>query len=265
MLDRFDSIAMKGAVMKSLAATFAACLVIASGVARGAQKEVSMPQGQVDEMLGAIRAGDRASVERLLAANPALAGATAPNGASALLWTAYTGHPELAPVFVAHGAQVELWDAAAMGNLARVKELVTSKPAAVNAVAPDGFFALGLAAFFGHADIVAWLLDHGANVNQAAANSQRVTALHAAVARGNVPLARMLLEHGADANVKQESGLAPLHEAAANGNSELVRLLVDHGAAIDQKTDAGKTAADFAADRNHAELGAWLRDRAPRQ
>jgi ankyrin repeat protein len=182
--------------------------------------------------------------------------------ASAVLWTAYTGHSELASILVKHGARLDLWDAAAMGDLARVRELVTATPSSVNAVAPDGFFALGLAAFFSHTDIVQWLLDNGADVNQAAANPQRVTALHAAVARGNLPLARVLLERGANPNVQQMTGLTPLHEAAANGHIELVHLLVERGAQINAQTDAGRTPTEFATDRHHDDVAAWLRERA---
>jgi uncharacterized protein len=225
-------------------------------------KELAMSQEQVKELLAAVRAGDGAAVERLLTTNPALVRATAPNGASAVLWAAYTGHPELASVFVGHGAQLDIWDAAALGDLARMRRLVDADPRSVASVAPDGFFALGLAAFFGHEEMTVWLLDHGADVNQSAKNAQRVTALHGAVARRNTSLATLLLERGANPDVRQETGLAPLHEAAANGNLELVRLLVVNGAQADIKTDAGKTPADFAQERGHSELADWLRGQA---
>jgi ankyrin repeat protein len=229
------------------------------------QKEPAMSQEGVQQLLAALRGGDRATVERLVTTNPTLVRATAPNGASAVLWAAYTGHSELASVLVGHGAQLNIWDAAALGDLARMRQLVDAEPHSVTSVAPDGFFALGLAAFFEHTEMVVWLLDHGADVNQSAQNAQRVTALHAAVARRNASLATVLLKRGANPDVRQETGLAPLHEAAANGNLELARLLVVNGAQADIKTDAGKTPADFAQERGHSELANWLKGQASRK
>jgi uncharacterized protein len=173
--------------------------------------------------------------------------------------TCNPGHPELASVLVGHGAQLDIWDAAALGDLMRMREIVDLDPRGVTSVAPDGFFAFGLAAFFGHTEMVTWLLDHGADVNQRASNAQRVTALHGVVARRNTSLAALLLKRGADPDARQETGLAPLHEAAANGNFELVRLLVDNGAYVDIKTDACKTPCDFAQERGHLELADWLK------
>ena len=229
------------------------------------QKELAMSQEQVQQLLAAIRGGDRAMVDQLLTANVTLVRATAPNGASAVLWAAYTGHPELASVLVGYGAQLDIWEAAALGDLTRIRQIVAADPRGVTSVAPDGFFALGLAAFFGHTEMVTWLLDHGADVNQSASNAQRVTALHGAVARGNASLATLLLKRGANPNVRQETGLAPLHEAAANGSVELVRILIDNGAHVAIRTDAGKTPADFAQERGHAELADWLKGPAMRK
>ena len=218
-----------------------------------------------EQLLAAVRAGERSAVEQLLAEDPALARVTAPTGASAVLWAVYTGHPELASLFTARGAPVDLWEAAALGDRGRVEEIVTAAPERVNAVAPDGFFPLGLAAYFRHDDLVAWLLDHGADVNQAAANPQRVTALHAAVSTRNAALAATLLERGANPDARQETGFSPLHGAAAQGDAGLALLLVDRGADVNAKTDQGETPADVAADRGHSDLAEWLRQRAPRE
>jgi uncharacterized protein len=131
----------------------------------------------------------------------------------------------------------------------------------VNTFAPDGFFPLGLAAFFGHTRVVEFLLAHGADVAAVARNSQRVTALHGAVARRDVEIVKMLLERGADPNAKQERGFVPLHDAAANGNLALVQLLVTHGALVDARSEDGKTPGEMAAERGHADVAEWLAGR----
>ena len=211
------------------------------------------------KLMEAIRAGDKAGVEVLVSAEPALLQMTAPNGSSVMLLAVYFGHPELAEVFARHGAKADVFEASALGDLEGVRRLVNGDRALVNAFAADGFYPLGLAAYFGHAAIVEFLLKNGADVHLAARNAQKVTALHAGASRGGAEIVKLLLEAGADPNVEQERGFVPLHSAAANGNAAVVELLLKHGARADAKADDGKTAADVAAEGGHTELAGRLR------
>src|SRR6267154_1666745 len=216
-----------------------------------------MTKENAKKLMEVIRGGDRAELEALLKMEPDLLRYAAPNGSSAVLLAAYYGHAELADVFVRQGAKLDVFETCATGNLERVEMLVKENPGVVNAFAPDGFFPLGLAAFFGHRAIVEFLLKNGADVNAAARNVQKVTALHGAVARRDVEIVKMLLEGGADANAKQERGFVPLHDAAANGDLALVQLLVSHKA----RSDDGKTPGEMAAERGHGQVAEWLAGR----
>jgi ankyrin repeat protein len=211
------------------------------------------------QLMDAIRAGDKAGLDALLTAEPWLLDFTAPNGSSVMLLTAYYGHPELAEVFVRHGAKADVFEASALGDLETARRLVHGDRALVNAFAADGFYPLGLAAFFGHPAIVEFLLKNGADVKQAARNAQKVTALHAGASRGGAQIVKMLLDAGADPNVKQERGFVPLHSAAANGDVAVVELLLRHGARADSKADDGKMPADMAAEHEHKDLAQMLR------
>jgi ankyrin repeat protein len=211
------------------------------------------------KLMEGIRAGDKAAVDNLVSAEPGLLRATAPNGSSVMLLAAYFGHPEVAEVFVRHGAKADLFEASALGDLETVRNAVKANPESVNSFAADGFYPLGLAAYFGHRAIVEFLLKNGADVHLAARNAQRVTALHAGASRGGAEIVKMLLEGGADPDAKQERGFVPLHSAAANGNSVVVELLLKYGAHANAKADDGKTPADMAAEGGHKDLAEMLK------
>lgn len=212
-----------------------------------------------EKLIEAIRNGNRQELESVLTAEPALATAAGPNGASPILLSVYYRHPELAQVLVSHGAKVGINEASAMGDLAQVKAFVAVDPKAVNEYSADGFFPLGLAIFFGHREVAEFLLQSGADVHQVARNAQHVTSLHAAIARQDFDLARTLLERGADANARQQAGFTPLHEAAAVGNERIMQLLVEHGAAINARNDEGKTSYDMAMERSKNAAAEWLK------
>lgn len=182
------------------------------------------------ELFAAIRAGDLARVEALLAEAPALAGARDEGGLSAVLTAAYHRKPAILAALLACGPELDLYEAAAAGDTARLRELLDADPSQVNRYAPDGFYALGLASFFGHIEAALMLLERGGDVGQAAANSLKVMPLHAAVAGRHLAIAQALIAHGADVNATQQDGFTPLAGARQNGQQEMIDLLIAHGA-----------------------------------
>ena len=145
-------------------------------------------------------------------------------------------------------------EAAAMGEVARVRALLAHDQTLVNAWAPDGFQPLGLACFFGRREAAELLLAQGGEVNTPARHPFHVTALHAALASPEPGFAAVLIAAGADVNARQQGGMTPLHEAAHAGYLELARLLLAHGADPRATNDAGKTPVDVARERGHADV-----------
>src|SRR5438552_2158745 len=113
-----------------------------------------------DALFTAVRAGDAASAQRLLEAEPRLASATDAQGLSALMVALYYNQTAIADLLLER-LRVEsltIHEAAATGNVARLEELLAEHPADVNAWSPDGFQPLGLAVFFGRPDAATLLL-----------------------------------------------------------------------------------------------------------
>src|SRR6478672_7666750 len=198
-------------------------------------------------MIEAAEAGDAAGVERLIGESPSLASARGADGVSVILRARYHGHAWIAERLADAVAELDLFEAAALGRAARVAELGDADPEVVRAEAADGFTALHLAAFFGQLEVAAVLLERGAAVDVQAGNPTRVQPLHSAAAGGHAAIAALLLERGADPDARPEGGFVPLHSAAARADEVTARLLLDHGASRDARADDGRRPIDLAA------------------
>lgn len=210
-----------------------------------------------------IQTGATAEVASAVHDDPALAAWRDPQGVSALLWSVYCGQPLirdfLLTVRKAQFLDLDIFEAAAVPDLAQLTALLQAAPANASAVSGDGWTALHLAAAFGSPEAVSALLAAGASVHVFSRNPQQNQPLHAALALGrNVQTIHLLIQHGADANATQAGGFTPLFSAATANRQDLAEILLANGANPHQKSDAGKTSADFARDRGHADLAAWL-------
>ncbi|MCL2325760.1 MAG: ankyrin repeat domain-containing protein [Proteobacteria bacterium] len=89
-----------------------------------------------------------------------------------------------------------------------------------------------VAAGSGHAEMVRFLLENGADVK--AADELGKTALHGAADQGYLDIVKMLVEKGADVNAysKVSNGLTPLQYAAGRGSMETVEYLLENGAKV---------------------------------
>ena len=211
------------------------------------------------ELFRAVKDDDRETVRRLLAADPALAGARNAKQLSIVLYALYHGRKEVLELLLAGGPRLDVFDAAAAGRTERLAELLDGDPSLLNRFSADGFTPLHLAVFFGHPDATRVLLDRGADVNPVSRNDMRVMPLHSAIAGRDTESSRLLVEHGADVNAASHEGWRPLHGAAEHGEAALVQLLLSAGADPNARMDAGETPAETAARAGHAQLAELLR------
>lgn len=170
----------------------------------------------------------------------------------------YRGRDEIAEYLITSGAPASFFDHCALGHLEYVRQAVAQDAGLVREYSPDGFQALGLAAFFGRDQLVEYLIAQGAKVNVPSRNRMKVQPLHSAAAGSHTRICAMLIAAGADVNAVQQDGYTLLHAAAANGCDELVNLLLKHGADKTAQLSSGKTPADLAADAGHDGLALLL-------
>jgi ankyrin repeat protein len=209
------------------------------------------------ELFTAITDGDAAAVERLLERHRDLVDSRDEKGLSPVLAALYRGRSEIAAAILRRGPKLSVYEAAAAGDIARVREIVGADPAQANGLAPDGYSPLGLAAFFKRREVVRYLLEAGADPRPASREG-RFTPLHSAVATdagaSDIEIVRMLLGAGADPNAKSQSGSTPLHTAAFTGDRATLDLLLKRGADPAVRNNDGKTAGDLATERGHRDM-----------
>ena len=174
-------------------------------------------------------------------------------------------------------------------EIRRIQAMMQNSPDLINT--PNGYHPLIRAADSGWLKVAAFLLDHGADVNAAAAgDSGRTfgpTALHQAATFGNKAMVELLLSRGADVNAKdddgrtplylatergfqaivevllankadvnvsdRQSGITPLHRAAESGRAKIVQQLLAAGANPNMETSEGRTPLSFAVESGSPE------------
>ena len=213
---------------------------------------------QIDRFLELLKVNDIAGIQQLLTIHPDLVHAKTEQGVSLLLLAAYYRNETVKNILLQKRNQLDIFEAAAFGQLKTVAQALEQTPGLINAFAPDGFTALGLAAFFGRKEVVKYLLEKGANAALPSNNGMQVAPIHSAVAENSVPIAALLLDHGADVNATQMRGVTALHSAVHRNNLEMVKLLLDHGAEPHPKMEDGKRPLDIALAEGHQKLAEFL-------
>jgi uncharacterized protein len=216
------------------------------------------------EFFEAIKNGKMEDVQRLLSLNPNLIHEKE-NGLSAVLIAVYHQEPSIADLLADKAVNLTVFEAAATGKTEQVRSHLASDPQLVNAYAEDGFQPLGLASFFGHYETAEYLITAGAQVNSPSKNPLSAAPVQSAAAAGHNKIVMLLLNHGADPNIREQGGYTPLHAAAQNGDAQMIRALLLKGADASLKTEDGKLPMDFASEGGHKDAIALLKEGITRQ
>ena len=171
-------------------------------------------------------------------------------GATALFTASYNGNPAVVQLLLDHGADPHARDKygsttldSAAGGGAGLE--VCRILLKLNVPHYKAFLG---ASGSGDPDLMRLLLDHGADTDVRSNDGD--TALHLAAGSGKLGAARFLvLELNADVNARNSEGSTPLHLASQGwieGTPEIVQLLLEHGAAVQARNNRGETAYEVA-------------------
>lgn len=206
----------------------------------------------------AIEADDLEGVRALVEREPERLRRPVTGGISPLLYALYNRASAVAGWLRENTGDLDVFEAAALGETEALTNLLQGERELVNAHGPDGFTPLHLACFFARPQAVRLLLRFGADADAEARNPVRVTPLHSAAASRDAHTVSALLDGGPDVDARQAGGFTALHAAAMHGNEAMTRALLEAGADPAVRDDGGRDAAAFAREGGFADLAVRL-------
>lgn len=138
--------------------------------------------------------------------------------------------------------KMSAFDIARKGTTQEIQELYKENPESLNIPNSSGFSPLILACYSNNESVAAYLIEK-VDLDYV---SNEGTALMAAVVKGNLKLAKLLLEKKANPNLTNKQGTTALIYAVQFKNAELIQLLLKYNASKSQVDNDGKTAFEYA-------------------
>jgi ankyrin repeat protein len=154
----------------------------------------------------------------------------------------------------------EIHRAIEAGDLALVKQILESDPSAITQRANNQFRELPIhfAANTGNVEIARLLLEAGADID--AGDSDNSTALGVAAMRKHGEMVTFLIEHGADVNRRDRKADCPLSFAVYGRDEAIIQQLLDAGADLYFRNPSGETLLHIASQRGVRSLVEHLLD-----
>jgi len=104
----------------------------------------------------------------------------------------------------------------------------------------------------GYTPVAKLLVDRGADIN--AVDINQTSSLMLASLKGQAPIAKMLLGKGADVNDKDKNGVTAMMFASDNGQRDAVKLLITHKTDVNAASNTGTTPLMFASTRGFTDI-----------
>ncbi len=212
---------------------------IAAGVSAVLLASAASAAAADTPLFDAVKAGDTAAVEKLLADGGDVRTAEV-DGATVLHWAAHHDRLEIAELLLGAGAAVDAANrygvtplalASVNGSTPMIARLLEAG-ADPNLSNPEGETPLMTAARTGNGAAIESLLEHGAEVD-AVEGWRGQTALMWATAQNQTAAVEALLAAGADPNARSARGFTPVLFAAREGHVDVLEPLVRAGADAD--------------------------------
>ncbi len=150
--------------------------------------------------------------------------------------------------------------AAEKGDLDMVKKMIAMDPQMVNEMNDVGRTPLHLAVLNGHKEVVAVLLESGADVNLKSKKNKR-SPLHYAVWKGHAGIAGLLIKKGADVEAEEIDGETPLCYVPVSGSLETMKLLLENKANPKKISNIGSSPLTYSIERGSIEMVKLLVER----
>jgi len=122
-----------------------------------------------------------------------------------------------------------------------VAQVLLAHHADVNAAADDRETPPHSAVMYGHNEVARLLLEHDADVNSGTDTGATPLRVLSGLRDPSLELAQLLLDYGADPNIRCTYGMDSLYMALGMGNEDLVQLLLKRGANPNTRDDIGQT------------------------
>ena len=178
-------------------------------------------QAEIEECVGNAH-GNLARVKELIDANPALLTARAPWNETPIEAATQMGNRPILDFLIERGAPIDLFTASVLGDLERVRLELVADPSLAAARGVHDLPALYFAALGGNLEVADLLLRSGAGVND---HAEAAAPLHGAVMGGSAEMVRWLLDHGADPALPDYKGRGPKQLAEDMGRQDLAGLI----------------------------------------
>jgi ankyrin repeat protein len=141
-----------------------------------------------------------------------------------------------------------LYYVAEFGFRCLVQYIISKHPQYVNAMGGQYGAPLHAASYKGHVGVSQLLLEHGADSNIRNLGAQ--TPLHIVSMAGWAKIGQLLLDHGADINARQNEGMTPLHYAVIYGRVDFAQMLLGQNADVDALDNNHLTPLHIASKRH---------------